>query len=213
MAAGWGALIQRGTQWADKGVDWAIYNKQRGQYASQVRHLRRREYQDMVHSMKEAGLNPVLAVGATPGHSAAYMGRGLTQSPGVDVAGAYSKTTTAKAAEKQADTSAKTGETTQGLQRTQREYTDLLRYRTAAETKSINQSTQTNKALEQKYLIEAVASAAEAKGREYDNVQRQQDAKIYEGLEGEILRRVRAWSGAIQGGAGAVNSGRAAAGR
>lgn len=38
-------------------------------YAEQVRHLRRREYQDMVYSMTKAGLNPMLATGATPGHA------------------------------------------------------------------------------------------------------------------------------------------------
>lgn len=37
---------------------------------SAIRHLRRREYQDMVFSMRRAGLNPMLATGATPGHSA-----------------------------------------------------------------------------------------------------------------------------------------------
>jgi len=72
----WGALIQRGQQWADRGIDWAIYKKQRGDYASQVRHLRRREYQDMMFSMKQAGLNPILASGAQPGHSAAFSGAG-----------------------------------------------------------------------------------------------------------------------------------------
>ena len=52
--------------------NWGFFQKARNQYASQVRHLRRREYQDMVFSMKQAGLNPMLATGATPGHSAAY---------------------------------------------------------------------------------------------------------------------------------------------
>lgn len=72
---GWiGGLIQRGQQWADRGVGWALYRKQRNDYAQQVRHLRRREYQDMMFSMKAAGLNPILASGAQPGHSAAFSG-------------------------------------------------------------------------------------------------------------------------------------------
>lgn len=101
----WGALIQRGTQWADRGVDWAIYRKQRGDYASQVRHLRRREYQDMMYSMKAAGLNPILAAGASPGHSAAMMGHGVPAGSGVDVASAVSATAKADAAERQAGAS------------------------------------------------------------------------------------------------------------
>lgn len=44
--------------------------KSASRYKSAVRHLRRREYQDMIFSMREAGLNPMLASGATPGHSA-----------------------------------------------------------------------------------------------------------------------------------------------
>lgn len=85
---GWGALIQRGQQWADRGVDWAIYKMKRDDYASQVRHLRRREYQDMMFSMKAAGLNPILASGAQPGHSAAFSGMGAAgpQAQLIDVA-------------------------------------------------------------------------------------------------------------------------------
>lgn len=102
MGGIWGALIQRGQQWADRGVDWAIWNKQRQQYASQVRHLRRREYQDMVFSMKQAGLNPVLAVGATPGHSGAMTGSGLSTPQSIDVAKAINDTSNAKSAARQA---------------------------------------------------------------------------------------------------------------
>lgn len=114
---GWiGALIQRGQQWADKGVGWAIYNKQRNQYASQVRHLRRREYQDMMFSMKQAGLNPILAAGATPGHSAAYMGRGIDEGSGApDGAQAVNQGMSAMAAKSQADTAEATGQTTRDL--------------------------------------------------------------------------------------------------
>lgn len=99
---GWGALIQRGTQWADRGFNYGMYRMQRDDYASQVRHLRRREYQDMMFSMKAAGLNPILAAGAAPGHSAAYMGHGVADGGGVDLAGAISAGMKAEAAQRQA---------------------------------------------------------------------------------------------------------------
>jgi len=71
----WGAfanLIPQLPDFAGAGMNFAIGNMNRSRYASQVRHLRRREYQDMMYSMKAAGLNPMLASGATPGHSAAF---------------------------------------------------------------------------------------------------------------------------------------------
>lgn len=42
-------------------------DKRKGQYRLQIK-ARRAEYQDMMYSMKQAGLNPILASGATPGH-------------------------------------------------------------------------------------------------------------------------------------------------
>lgn len=54
-------------------MNWALANKAADQQKSAIRHLRRREYKDMVFSLKQAGLNPILATGATPGHSAAAM--------------------------------------------------------------------------------------------------------------------------------------------
>jgi hypothetical protein len=74
MAAGLLNLIPSLPDFAGAGMNWAIGSMARNRYASQVRHLRRREYQDMMFSMKKAGLNPMLASGATPGHSAAYSG-------------------------------------------------------------------------------------------------------------------------------------------
>lgn len=46
-------------------------SKERKNQIHDIRTLRRREYQDMVHSLTEAGLNPVLALGASPGHATA----------------------------------------------------------------------------------------------------------------------------------------------
>lgn len=51
--------------------NWGGTSKERKNQIHDIRTLRRREYQDMMHSMREAGLNPILASGATPGHSAA----------------------------------------------------------------------------------------------------------------------------------------------
>lgn len=65
-------------------ISWGLANKSANRYKSSVRHLRRREYQDMMFSMKKAGLNPMLASGATPGHSASQM----VQAPHFDLSGA-----------------------------------------------------------------------------------------------------------------------------
>lgn len=51
--------------------NWGGTSKERKNQIHDIRTLRRREYQDMVHSLTEAGLNPVLAVGASPGHASA----------------------------------------------------------------------------------------------------------------------------------------------
>lgn len=105
MAAGLLNMLPQVPSVSNLGFNFAIYSKQRANYASQVRHLRRREYQDMMFSMRKAGLNPMLASGATPGHSAAMQGTlpGGTGGAGVG---------TAMAALKQAETAEKTGQTT-----------------------------------------------------------------------------------------------------
>lgn len=84
LAAGAGALFG---SLSGGLMNWGFANKSAQNYKSSVRHLRRREYQDMMFSMKKAGLNPILASGATPGHSAAAM----MQAPQFDIAGSFQK--------------------------------------------------------------------------------------------------------------------------
>lgn len=71
--AGWLSLIPTLPDFAGAGMNWAVGGMAANRYKESVRHLRRREYQDMVYSMKKAGINPILASGATPGHSAGFM--------------------------------------------------------------------------------------------------------------------------------------------
>lgn len=71
MGLGFLNFVPQLPDFAGAGMNWGIASMARNRYASQVRHLRRREYQDMMFSMKQAGLNPILAGGAQPGHSAA----------------------------------------------------------------------------------------------------------------------------------------------
>lgn len=51
--------------------NWGGTSKERKNQIHDIRTLRRREYQDMVHSLTQAGLNPILALGASPGHASA----------------------------------------------------------------------------------------------------------------------------------------------
>jgi len=76
-----GAGIGLGTQFAGNVLDWGFRgltsgnwggtSKERKNQIHDIRTLRRKEYQDMVHSLRQAGLNPILAVGASPGHATA----------------------------------------------------------------------------------------------------------------------------------------------
>lgn len=100
---GWLNMIPQLPDFAGMGLNWAIYKGQRNDYAQQVRHLRRREYQDMMFSMKKAGLNPMLASGATPGHSAAFSGHGVSGSPSAGVGTATAANRAASAAMTQAE--------------------------------------------------------------------------------------------------------------
>lgn len=85
---GWFNLIPQLPDFAGAGLNYGLFRAQSKNYASQVRHLRRREYQDMMFSMKAAGLNPILASGATPGHSAGMMDAGNQPSSSAGVGSA-----------------------------------------------------------------------------------------------------------------------------
>lgn len=143
--------------------NWGLGNKSADQYKSSVRHLRRREYQDMMFSMKKAGLNPILASGATPGHSASAM---VGQGSGVGGQGLGS----AVAANRQAGVSEKKAPSeiekalneaarTKGLitnDQWQRALTD-------ANIKNTNQGTLTGAAQADLYRQQAIKEGASAK--------------------------------------------------
>jgi len=199
MGAGFLSLIPQLPDFAGGGMNYGIFRKMRDDYASQVRHLRRREYQDMVFSMKEAGLNPMLAVGATPGHSAGMMSGGVAS-------GAPGGVGTAVAANKQANTAEETGKSERRLKDRQSEVEDLKRFLIAEQTNAARASAANTEAgtrnldsLTEKYQMETAATAQEVVKRKQENVKGGQEAAIYEGTEGRILRRINAWSEAIQG--------------
>jgi len=192
-----------GTSLFGKAVDFGFGAASNAMYEQQVRELRRTAYQDMMHSMKAAGLNPVLAAGASPGGaSAAQIATGMT-----DAAGAIANVSTAKAAQEQAQTTKETRlEQVNKLKWEQDRLMEEVanRHRT---NENIEADTKYKQALEMKALKEAglldVTArdvGARADATEYENKKREQDAEIYEGIEGAILRRIEAYTGAVLGG-------------
>lgn len=99
----WGNLIPQLPDFAGAGMNYGVFRAQSKNYASQVRHLRRREYQDMMFSMKAAGLNPILASGATPGHAAGMMDAGNQASSSAGIGSAAAAHRQAGAAESNAE--------------------------------------------------------------------------------------------------------------
>jgi len=52
--------------------NWGGTSKERKNVITDTRKLRKTAYQDAVYSLTEAGLNPILAAGATPGYNSAH---------------------------------------------------------------------------------------------------------------------------------------------
>lgn len=149
-----------------------------------VRTLRRREYQDMVHSLKAAGLNPMLAVGASPGHSAAQVSP-QTQYHAAGSSGtgsAIAANRSASASNRQAGVAEKKQPNETKLTGAQAEVADLQRYtqyettqRLIEERKNITANTrlaleQSGSARMERILKGAQAQQAGASARQIDQV-------------------------------------------
>jgi len=160
---GWLNLIPQLPDFAGMGLNWAMQNKARDQYASQVRHLRRREYQDMVFSLKQAGLNPALAYGASPGHSGAYHAQVPTGSGSAGVGSAMAANRQAAVAEKKAPSEIElTGTHSQNL-KLQRAGILQEFDKNKAWVDNMLQNTATAKALQSKYEQDAISGGASAR--------------------------------------------------
>lgn len=162
------------------GVDYAVGSlggmpdsKARKNQIHDIRTLRRRQYQDMVHSLTEAGLNPILATGASPGHASATMlppnlGTGGGGSAGVGSALAANKqadTAAGKAPSEIAKNAAGTGLLQDQAINTQLGRAGLIQNwdRVAADIDATRQTTRTNAALAEKYKQDAITGGANAK--------------------------------------------------
>lgn len=75
MGAAFLNLIPKLPDFAGQGLDFATSRMFAKRGEESARRLRRREHADMVFSLKRAGLNPILAAGASPGHSSAAVVR------------------------------------------------------------------------------------------------------------------------------------------
>lgn len=208
--AGAGAIGAIAGSLLGKAIDFGFGAASGAMYEKQVRELRRTAYQDMMHSMKAAGLNPVLAAGASPGNSAAYN----IQTGTTDLAGSLQNVATAKQAEAQAETAEALRDPTKHKLESE---VDVNKQREVAIMEEVSNRHHQNaqiqaatdlaraqeaEALKKAGLLDVSAKEVEArtKAMQADNVKREQDAKIYEGIEGEILRRIEAYTGAVLGG-------------
>lgn len=167
-----------------KGVDYGIGSlggmpdsKARKNQIHDIRTLRRREYQDLVHSLKEAGLNPLLAVGASPGHASAQMlppNLGASGSSG-GVGSAVAANRSAGVAEGRLSSENAKNMASAGLMQEQAQNTLfgraglLQQYElNQAELDLKRQSNRTTFLLGEKYMQDAITSGASAKKLEAD---------------------------------------------
>lgn len=184
---GLGALsaIQGGHEWAMNGINFWIGGKRQDQYKSAVRHLRRREYQDMMFSMKKAGLNPILASGATPGHSAAWVAPTSVGGPGIGGLGsAVAQNRQAGVSEKKAPSEIDLNEERKGLTVLERGNAILTGENLAATAKNIEQQTRESGA--RQLLYEADAKKAGVSAKEIDARRRQIELDMQGRIGGNI---------------------------
>jgi len=141
MSEGWFNTLGSFPSLSNLGANYGVFRSMRDDYASQVRHLRRRVYQDMVHSMKEAGLNPILAAGASPIMGSAMQQGGASAMTNLGIGSALAANQQADAAERQADVAAVKAPSEVGLNVMKKyemaamlDYNSALTARTKAET-------------------------------------------------------------------------------
>jgi len=166
----WGAfanLIPQLPDFAGAGMNYGIAQhlgsaspKDRKNFITDTRKLRKHEYQDMVYSLRKAGLNPILATGASPGHAApqstARASQGGTSGTGVG---------SALAAHKQANTARTKSKSEIGLMEVNRENAHFQRANILQQY-DINQATIDNireNTAQQKALIKLHQHSAEEK--------------------------------------------------
>lgn len=192
----WGGLansLPGLTDWAGEGFrgvgmglltgNWGGTSKERKNVIHDIRTLRRREYQDLVHSLTKAGLNPMLAIGASPGHATAQQvynnqlyRSGATPSAGVGgaiAANRQSGVAEGKAPSEKAKNEAGAALANQQATATQLGIPNILQQwdLNQATIDKIRQDTKTGVSLESLYRQDAITKGASA--REIDEKIRQ----------------------------------------